>query len=177
MPANPKRDHQAELLHWALVDIQTLGEALVRREDWALRPDGPVRSLGSEYIPSWWSKVDEQPYGPRDRQAFSRATKTLEAAGLLVLIRAYECRLTHVRITPLGLKVAMKLNGDWVNRRAVATALRATAWGMEEHLAAIGEVDAHRDTKPKPRRGAAGRAAGKKPPANRKDAIDGKIEV
>ncbi|NLF10129.1 MAG: hypothetical protein GX594_19440 [Pirellulaceae bacterium] len=142
MRTNPNTDFQTLTLHWTIVTLDAWGTALIRRDQrldhWATLYNLPVKVYGAEYDPAfWWECEKLGQISPAERQAFSRAAKALEAAGLLVLIRRGGTRLSHIQPTPKGLRVALELTPA-VNRPSIQKAIETAVWATTEHLAAVG---------------------------------------
>lgn len=141
----PTHDFQAEILHWLVVSLDAFGEALLRGDPhldrWAGFYDTPIKVFGPPYDPKLWWEADHGVIGVAERQAFSRAAKTLEAAGLVVLIRQHGTRLSHLKPTAKGLQVALRLTPE-ADRVSIAKAVRTATWGTKQHLAAIKAAEA-----------------------------------
>jgi hypothetical protein len=132
-------DYEAEILYWMVVSLDAFGSAILRNDKhldrWANLPDAPCRLHGPRYDPTTW-RTEQGPPTPADRQGFSCAAQSLEAAGLVVLVRQHGKRVSHVRPTPLGLRVALTLAPE-ADLAAIAKAIKTAAWGTAAHLATI----------------------------------------
>ncbi len=87
--------------------------------------------LGVRYIPAMWAEWGGYELTTAGRQAFSRAARHLESLGLVVTVRQSGDRLTHLRPTPEGLRVAVRLaqdGGNPPNLGYVAKAMEEAEW-------------------------------------------------
>ena len=80
--------------------------------------------LGVRYIPAMWAEWGGYELTTAGRQAFSRAARHLESLGLVVTVRQSGDRLTHLRPTPEGLRVAVRLDRTAGTRRTSGTSPR-----------------------------------------------------
>jgi hypothetical protein len=133
-------DSEALILDWLLAGLDSLGEGLRRRDRqldlWAMAYNSPTKIFGVEYAPGFWWESDYGPISEAERKAFSRAAKSLEAAGLVVLIRQHGSRLSHLQPTAKGLQVGLKLCPQ-AGRENIAEALKAATWATPEHIRVI----------------------------------------
>jgi hypothetical protein len=127
--AIPISEHARKLLRAVLIEIKSLpafGHDLPNGRTLELRA---IRDKGIPYQPSKW---DDAPLNDAERQAYSRAALQLQMHGLLERItEQHRDRVTHVRLTPRGLRLALRLAGNGVNRLAITEGLRLTNWGRE----------------------------------------------
>jgi len=96
--------------------------------------------LGVRYIPAMWAEWGGYELTAAGRQAFSRAARHLESLGLVVAVRQSGDRLTHLRPTPEGLRVAVKLaqdGGKPPDLGHVAKAMLEAEWTTEGHREAL----------------------------------------
>jgi DNA-binding MarR family transcriptional regulator len=87
----------------------------------------PKPELGIRYRPSkWFGELTEA-----ERQAYSRALRKLDDAGLLIRItEENRDRVAYVRLTTGGLWKALEVNPD-ADRDAIAESLSRTNWGAD----------------------------------------------
>ena len=96
--------------------------------------------LGVRYIPAMWAEWGGYELTTAGRQAFSRAARHLESLGLIVTVRQSGDRLTHLRPTPEGLRVAVRLaqdGGNPPNLGYVVKAMDEAEWTTEGHREAL----------------------------------------
>ncbi len=144
-------DYEKEILVQTLLLLEDWGRALValdagdHTQSWCrdYRGNAFAReypTLGARYIPSKWAEWGRYALDAAGRQAFSRAARHLESLGLVVAVRQSGGRLTHLRLTPEGLRVAVQLaaaDGISPNLDRLAQALAETQWANHEHLDVI----------------------------------------
>jgi hypothetical protein len=125
----PVNEYARSILLSVLVEIEglpRLGDALKRGATWELKQ---VRDQGIEYKPAKWNGV---PLDEAQRQAYSRAVLHLEKFGIVQRItERHRDRVTHVRPTSRGLRLALRLAGRSADRSAVTEGLQLTHWGLE----------------------------------------------
>jgi hypothetical protein len=137
-------DCEAAILTEGLIALKDWGDGLRSRDRsswWMKKFDDrhnqcfpfQMRHLGIPYEPREW--VGE-PLTSGERQAFARAAASLEALGLIIPVRQRGTRLSHFRLTPRGLQIAVVLNSD-VDLQSVKKAIATTKWGTREHLRAV----------------------------------------
>jgi hypothetical protein len=137
-------DHQAIILTEALSALDDWGGGLLSRKAddswWKDFDDQPfpfeMRHLGIPYEPKEWL---DRPLTESERQGFSRGVKQLALLGLVVPVARYGSRLSHVRLTPRGLAVAIRVvraKGTEPDLRNIAKALKTSEWATAKHLAA-----------------------------------------
>jgi hypothetical protein len=129
LAAIPISEHARRLLRAILIEVEWLpafGCDLPNGRTLELKG---IRDKGIPYAPSKW---DDVPLSDAQRQAYSRAAIQLQQYGLLERItESRRDRVTHVRLTPNGLRLALQLAGPDADRSAVAEGLRRTNWGRE----------------------------------------------
>ena len=92
-----------------------------------------MRTIGVPYRPDTWF---DKPLDNVRRQAYSRATKWLERAGLVHRItEPYRNRVTHLVLTFAGLQQAIEIAGPQADRLAITEGLRMTNWGKDLAMA------------------------------------------
>jgi hypothetical protein len=127
--AIPISEHARKLLRAVLIEIESLpafGHDLPNGRTLELRA---IRDKGIPYRPSTWNGA---PLNDTERQAYSRAALQLQMYGLLERItEQHRDRVTHVRLTDKGLRLALRLAGRDIDRSAHIEGLRLTNWGRE----------------------------------------------
>ena len=150
MKAESATDVQAETLYWLIVSLDAFGQALLRNDPqldrWAHFHNTECKVFGPRYDPAGWWSADHGQIGPAERQAFSRAAKSLETLGLVTLIRRHGSRLSHVRPTPKGLAVGLRLAPE-ASRAAIRAAIQTAEWGTSDHLDALDQAAKARKAK------------------------------
>lgn len=126
-PARP--DPAAEqILFNVVAEIEAFAELDESLED---EPTGYVRAMravGVPYQPDVWFPG----LTPARRKAYSRAARRLEGAGLVRrMTEPNRDRLTHLQLTPAGLRRALDLIGPGSDRTAVLEGLLRMAWTWE----------------------------------------------
>ncbi len=112
-----------------LAEIEALRDLGPTLEEGTTRGLADLRDLGIPYGPANWSDV---PLSAASRKAYSRATARLERVGLVSRVpETRRDRVTHLRLTPAGLRWALALVGRRADRAALAEGLRRTTWGQE----------------------------------------------
>jgi hypothetical protein len=125
----PIVEHARNLLRAVLIEIEWLpvfGADLSSGRTLELKG---IRDRGIPYAPAKW---DAAPLSDAERQACSRATLQLQGLGLLERItEPRRDRVTHVRPTASGLRLALQLAGPDADRLAIREGLGLTTWGKE----------------------------------------------
>lgn len=102
-----------------------------------------IRHFGVPYDPAAW--LDRHPTAA-ERQGFSRAVKRLAELDLLTPVARYGTRTSHVRLTPVGVKAALKLldandgagsQSRAVDLEAIRLAIQHCRWATPDHLQAV----------------------------------------
>jgi hypothetical protein len=131
----PKRDYEAETLHWVVIHLNVWGRAILDRARWGYNPE--YKNFGVAFEPSVWQRIAEgPPLSPAEHKGFCRALQSLEHNGLVEIVRRYGVKASHVRLTPRGLQVALRLS-PWADPKAITAALEAAAWATQEHVRAV----------------------------------------
>jgi hypothetical protein len=127
--ATPADARDRHLLLAALAEIEALAELDESLEN---APDPGLAALvrvGIPYRPDGWFG---ETLCPACRKACSRALRRLERAGLMrLLTEPRRNRVTHVQLTPTGIRRAIELAGDATDRVAIIEGLQRTAWGAD----------------------------------------------
>lgn len=139
-------DYEREILVQALSWLDFWGWALVtcdagdRTNSWCRdrtsKFPAEYEKLGARYIPAMWAEWGGYELTAAGRQAFSRAARHLESLGLIVAVRQSGTRLTHLRPTPRGLRVAVRLaqdDGNPPDLEYIAKAMLEAGWVTEGH--------------------------------------------
>ena len=144
-------DAESEILTATIAGLEAWGQALRHldagdRSYWWARafhsnnPAEQYREHGVPYRPTLWV---ESELDTAQRQALSRAVRSLSNLGLIVAVRQNGSRVSHIQPTPKGLQMAIKLvvqQGHMPDTKAVAIALRTSGWATDEHLAALEQM-------------------------------------
>jgi len=118
-----------EILLNVLAQIEAFSELDASLAEGPDQYPSTMRSMGVPYQPNAWFA---KPLDDARRQAYSRATKQLERAGLIQRVTEPDRnRVTHLLLTPAGLRCAMELAGPHADRMAVAKGLWLTNWGRD----------------------------------------------
>ena len=122
-------DKAKGILTAVLAEIEALGrwEESDGQTVWRPRELTALRHVGVPYRPAAWFGG---PLGCAQRQAYSRAVRRLDRAGLVWLIRQRRRdRVSYLQLTAAGLRWA--LAGSRVDHTALAEGLRRTVWGAD----------------------------------------------
>jgi hypothetical protein len=88
-----------------------------------------IRTIGIPYKPRAWF---DKSLDTSRRQAYSRATRWLEQAGLVRrIMEPHRNRITHLRFTLEGLITALEIAGPGADRLTIAEGLQLTHWGRK----------------------------------------------
>jgi hypothetical protein len=141
----PAVDYKVASLVGILADLDGFGGALLAPWGWQSRKFNDPR-----YPRPYSMSHDGPPYSPRmwlgrrptttESQAFHRVTLDLARQGLVELIARYNGRTTHVRPTPRGLDVAIKVvrqGGEEPGLDNIMAALDASKWASPKHRQAV----------------------------------------
>jgi hypothetical protein len=137
------RDFETAVTTHLLIALEAWGGALRDGEPWARmfwagNPAAQNREFGVDASAA--AVCDDRELDAAERQALSRAIRKLAGTGVLVPIRPRGSRITHVRPTTEGLRIAIQLvrqDGYEPNLGDVLLALANTTWSTPEHVEAV----------------------------------------